>query len=133
GAEQSLLHARKLAPYFLPVLLNLSDIYRARGRDDLGEPLLRDAIERFPESGDARHMLGLLYVRSGRTMESVVLLSEASRLSPDNPQYALVHAVALIETGRRAAGIAVLEAALQRFPGNAPLEQGLAGFLAAPD
>src|SRR5690606_17226899 len=55
GAEQSLLHARKLAPYFLPVLLNLSDIYRARGRDDLGEPLLRDAIERFPESGDARH------------------------------------------------------------------------------
>jgi predicted CXXCH cytochrome family protein len=132
GAEQALLHARRIAPYFLPALLNLADIHRARGRDDLAEPLLREAVQRYPESGDARHMLGLLHVRTGRTADSVALFEQASRLAPGNPQYALVHAVALIETGDRDQGIAVLEAALRRFPGNAALEQALAGFRATP-
>src|SRR5690606_20965298 len=70
GAEEALLHARRLAPAFLPALLNLSDVHRARNRDDLGEPLLQEAIRRYPESGDAHHMLGLLYVRTGRTAAS---------------------------------------------------------------
>ncbi len=34
AAEQALRHALKLAPRYLPAMLNLSDIYRATGRDD---------------------------------------------------------------------------------------------------
>jgi predicted CXXCH cytochrome family protein len=128
GAEQALQQARKVAPWFLPALLNLSDIHRARGRDDLGEPLLREAMRRYPESGDAVHMLGLLYVRTGRTPESVPLFRQASQLAPGNPQYALVYAVSLAETGQPAQAVSVLEAALRRFPGNAQLEQALAGY-----
>lgn len=132
GAEQALQQARKLAPHFLPALLNLADIHRARGRDDLGEPLLGEAVRRYPESGDARHMLGLLYVRTGRTPESVSLFRQASQLAPDNPQYALVYAVSLAETGQPAQAVAVLEDALRRFPGNAPLEQALTGYRSSP-
>jgi predicted CXXCH cytochrome family protein len=128
GAEQALLHARALAPRFLPATLNLSDIYRARDRDDLGEPLLREAMQQYPQSGDARHMLGLLYVRTGRTPASVELFRQASQLSPDNPQYALVYAVSLAETGNMPAAIRVLETATTRFPGHGPLRQALEGY-----
>ena len=128
GAEAALLHARKLAPNYLPAMLNLADVYRARGRDDLGEPLLREALRMYPRSGDAYHMLGLLHDRTSRTPESVALFRQASQLAPDNPQYALVHAVSLAETGELAQAIGVLEAALRRFPANAALEQALAGY-----
>lgn len=128
GAEQALLQARKLAPGFLPAMLNLSDVHRARNRDDLGEPLLQEAIRRYPESGDARHMLGLLYVRTGRTAASVEQFRMASELAPDNPQYAFVHAVSLAETGRTQQAIQVLEALLERFPGHTQARQALQGY-----
>jgi predicted CXXCH cytochrome family protein len=131
GAEQALQHARRIAPGFLPAMLNLADIHRARNRDDLGEPLLREAMEAYPESGDVLHMLGLLHVRTGRTPDSVALFRQAAELAPENPQYALVHAVSLVETGRRAQGLAVLEAATARFPGNASLRQALEGYRSA--
>jgi predicted CXXCH cytochrome family protein len=128
AAEKSLLHARVLAPRYLPALLNLSDLYRARNHDELGEPLLREALAEYPESADVRHMLGLLYVRTGRTPQSVPLFEQASRMAPDNAQYALVYALALVETGKRPAGIEVLRRATRRFPDNAALKQALEAY-----
>jgi tetratricopeptide (TPR) repeat protein len=128
AAEKSLLQARKIAPRYLPAMLNLSDVYRARNRDDLGEALLREAMAAYPESGDVRHMLGLLYVRTGRTAASVPLFEQATRMAPDNAQYALVYGLALVETGKRADGVRVLQSAAQRFPGNAQIQQALAAY-----
>ncbi len=128
AAEQAIQKASKLAPRYLPVMLNLSDLYRARQRDDLGEQVLRDAVAAYPESGDARHALGLLYVRTGRAAESVALLEQASKLAPDNPRYALVYAVALVENGRRAEGIRALQAAARRFPDDEAIRQALAAY-----
>jgi tetratricopeptide (TPR) repeat protein len=125
AAERSLRHALKLAPRYLPAMLNLSDLYRATGRDDAGEVLLREALAAYPESADARHMLGLLYVRTDRTAASVALFREASQLAPDNAQYALVLALALERTGRKAEAVRVLQAAARRFPGNVPIQQTL--------
>lgn len=130
GAIEALLKARQLAPRYLPAMLNLSDMYRARGRDDLGEPLLREAISAYPESSDARHMMGLLHVRTGRTPDSVALFRQASQMAPDNAHYAMVYAIALAETGRRSEGIAVLEAAVRRFPDNPQISQALQSFRA---
>lgn len=132
AAEGALAQALKLAPRYLPALLNQADLHRARGRDDLAEALLNDAVSAYPESADARHSLGLLYVRTGRTAQSVALFGAASRLAPDNPQYALVHGMAMVESGSRAAGIAVLEAAQRRFPDNPSIPQALAGYRSAP-
>ncbi|MEO8308463.1 MAG: tetratricopeptide repeat protein [Pseudomonadota bacterium] len=128
AAEKSLLQARKLAPRYLPAMLNLADIYRARSRDDLAEPLLHEAMSAYPESGDARHALALLYVRTGRTPDSVALFRQASLLAPGNAQYALVYAVALVETGNLAQGVAVLKAAARRFPDDTSISQALEGY-----
>lgn len=128
GAEKAIRQALKLAPRYLPAMLNLSDIYRAQRRDDLGETVLSEAMTEYPESGDVRHALGLLYVRTRRTKESVALFEQASRLAPDNPQYALVYAVALVESGKRAEGVQVLQAAARRFPENEAIRQALESY-----
>jgi cytochrome c-type biogenesis protein CcmH/NrfG len=91
--------------------------------------VLREAVAEYPASGDARHALGLLYVRTGRARESVALLEQASRLVPNNAQYALVYAVALVENGKRAEGIRVLQVAARRFPDNGPVREALESYL----
>jgi len=128
SAERALLHARKLAPAYLPAMLNLSDVYRARGRDDLGEVILDEALAKYPDSGDANHALGLLYVRTGRAPASVSLFQRASLLSPANAQYVYVYGVALAEVGRLNDAIGVLEAALQRFPGDPQISEALQAY-----
>lgn len=120
-AEQALLKARRLAPRYLAAMLNLADVYRAQGRDDLGEDVLEEALGEYPDSGDANYALGLLYVRTGRAADSVELFERASRLSPGNTEYVLIYAVALAETGKPEQGIEVLREAVERFPGNARL------------
>ena len=128
GAERAIRHALKLAPRYLPAMLNLADIYRAQHRDDLGEPVLRDAMAQYPESGDARHAMGLLFVRAGRTVDAVPLLQQASQLSPNNAQYAMVYALALLKIGKQTEGIQVLQAAAQRFPDDAAIRQALDAY-----
>jgi len=126
AAENSLQRARRLAPRYLPAMLDLADIYRAQNRDDRGEPLLREALAEYPDSAEAHQTLGLLLVRTGRLAQSLPLFEQASRLAPDNPRYALVYALALVESGKRSEGIKALRAAAERFPHDAPLQQALA-------
>lgn len=128
AAGQSLLRARRLSPRYLPAMLNLADLYRARNRDDAGEAVLREALAAYPDSADALHAMGLLYVRTNRLTQSVPLLERAAHLAPDNPQYALVHALSLVETGRRPEGIKVLQAAARRFPQDAQIRLALEGY-----
>jgi predicted CXXCH cytochrome family protein len=131
-AEQALLKARKLAPRYLAAMINLADVYRAESRDDLGEPVLDEALRAYPDSGDASYALGLLYVRTGRAPDSAALFERASRLSPANAEYALVYAVALAETGKREQGVEVLRDAMERFPGNPQIRDAYEA-LSAPD
>ena len=129
AAATVLSKARDLSPGYLPALLNLADVYRALGRDGDAEPLLEDAIQRYPESADAQHALGLLYVRSGRTEQSLPLFREAAQLNPDNPRFALVHGLALSETGQPGDAVQVLEAARQRFPDHVGVRNALQSLL----
>jgi predicted CXXCH cytochrome family protein len=128
AAEKALQQSLRLAPRYLPAMLNLADLYRARNQEEAAEALLRKALAAYPESGDAHHMLGLLYVRTGRTPQSVELLRQAMRLAPGNAQYALVYGLALVETGNLKQGIAALEQAARRFPDDPQIRQALEGY-----
>jgi predicted CXXCH cytochrome family protein len=128
AAEQALLQARKLAPAYLPAMLNLADVYRAQGHDDRAEAVLAEALAAHPNSGDAHYAMGLLYVRAGRKPEALPLLRRAALLSPADPQYVYAYAVALAETGRRDEAARVLDAALQRFPDNSQLRDARANL-----
>ncbi len=128
AAARALLHALELSPSYLPAMINLSDIYRAQGRDDLGEVVLNDAVTQYPESGDANYALGILYVRTSRTAQAVTHFRRASALNPNNPQYLYIYGVALAETGDLAGAIDVLEGAQRVFPNNPEFGEAIQAY-----
>jgi predicted Zn-dependent protease len=69
-----------------------------------------------------------LYVRTGRTPASVELFARARELSPEYAQYALVHALALLQVGKVAEGMNVLETAAARFPRDARIRDALEAY-----
>jgi len=128
AAEKALRHALKLAPAYVPAMLNLADLYRANNVDQSAEPLLREAIAIAPEQAAPYHALGLLMIRQGKVGEAVVFLRQASEASPQNTRYSYVYAVALWESGKQREAIAILETAEQRQPGNRELVSALASY-----
>ena len=130
SARRALLQARELSSGYLPVSINLSDVYRAQGRDDLGEIVLSEALTMYPESGDVNYALGMLYVRTGRIQQSISLFDRARSLAPGNQQYVYIYAVALAEVGRIDEAIFLLELALQDFPNNAQIREAIQAYRA---
>ena len=108
--------------------MNLADLYRVQGRDDLGEPLLRRAIEAAPEQAPAHHALGLLLARQGRTAEAVDALRRAAGLDPGNLRFGYVYAVALHSAGRPTQAITELESVHTRHPADREVLAALAMF-----
>jgi predicted CXXCH cytochrome family protein len=128
AAEQAFRHALKLAPAYMPAMLNLADLYRANSMDQSAEPLLRRAIATAPEQAAPYHSLGLLMIRQGKLDEAVAFLQQASEASPQNPRYSYVYAVALWEGGKQRQAVAILEGAVQQQPGNRDLVSALASY-----
>ncbi len=127
-ATQALERGLQLSANYLPLILNLSDIYRAQDRDDLAEPLLNRARRLYPDSAEANHSLGLLYVRTFRLPESLPLFQQAAELAPDNPQYIYVYAVALAEQDRLEEAMAILLEAQQRFPADQQIRNAIQAY-----
>ncbi len=110
--------------------LALTEATRARvlGRPDEAEALLRDALERFPDSASLALMLGMLLYEEGepdaaRLLEAEAWLDRSAALDPAAPT-AWLHLGRLHRRrGRLATARVVLEAALQRDPrGSAAAE-----------
>ena len=108
-AEAEYRTAMRLDPAFVPALVNLADLDRARGMDQQGAELLRKAISLEPNNADVRHSLGLYLVRQHDYAGALDLLGQASDLAPGNVRYAYVYAVALNSTGAHGEAMALLE------------------------
>ncbi|MEE2679424.1 MAG: tetratricopeptide repeat protein [Myxococcota bacterium] len=128
AAESAAAYARamELEPDFIPAYVNLADLHRSTGRDDLGEQVLERALARAPAEPDALHAMGLLRVRQGRRGEALALLRQASAAAPDRTRYALVYAVALHGAGRTGEALAWLEAVRGRRPADRDVLYSLA-------
>jgi len=81
-AEAEYRTALRLDPNFVPALVNLADLYRARGMDDEGSELLRRAMAIEPDNADVRYALGLYLVRKHDYPEALDLLRRAHELMP---------------------------------------------------
>jgi cytochrome c-type biogenesis protein CcmH/NrfG len=68
---------------------------RLQGKDDEGELLLRKGLKLLPQNSEVYHALGLLLVRKKRISKAVEAQEKSAKLSPNNPQYKCVYAVAL--------------------------------------
>jgi predicted Zn-dependent protease len=103
-------------------------LYRSYSRDADAEKVLTSGLQLVPGNADLLHALGLLRVRQKRLSEALPLLEAAARADPSNPRYAYVYGVALHDSGQGKQGMAVLQRALVRFPGNPELLAALAAY-----
>jgi len=122
-AEQLYRSAIELDPDWVPAYANLADLLRQAGHDPEGEQVLRAGLARQPRDGSLHYSLGLLQVRERRMTEALRSLRRAAQLSPDDMRFAYVYAVALHDAGRTREALAVIDAALERLPGDRPLQQ----------
>ncbi|MCW2276508.1 tetratricopeptide repeat protein [Rhodoblastus acidophilus] len=120
-AEAELLAGLKLDPTASELSVNLADLYRATGRDELAAQVLRDSLAVAPNNGAAHHALGLALVRRKNYPEALDHLGKASTLAPDDARFAYVFGVALKSLGKPEQSRAVLQAALQHHPWDAAL------------
>jgi len=127
-AEQAYRHAIKLSPAFTPALLNLADLYRANGLDKQAASLLQTAVSMAPDDPATHHSMGLLLVRQKNLDEAVKFLGKAAELDPTNVRYTYVYAIALYESGLHEQAISVLEAALEKQPGNQEIVSALGSY-----
>jgi predicted CXXCH cytochrome family protein len=118
-AEQALKRALTLDPAFAPAAVNLADLYRAQGRDQEAELMLRNTLDvgrPLRQEPSLLHALGLTLVRQRRLSEATSLLGEAARSAPHNARYDYVYAAALGGLGNRNDAVRVLEGTLERHP-----------------
>jgi len=117
-AEKEYRTALRLDPNFMPALVNLADLERARGRDEEGAELLKKAMTIEPDNADVRYALGLALVRKRDYAGALDLLRRAHELEPGNARYAYVFAVALNSSGKAREASAILEQAHQQHPAD---------------
>ncbi len=120
--------ALEIEPLFEPARVNLADLARREERDDLAEEILREGLERAPQSAALRHSLGLTLVRLGRLPEALDELGRAAALDPGTSRYAYAWGLALHESGEPARALEALEAAHERHPGDPALLEALASL-----
>jgi predicted CXXCH cytochrome family protein len=128
AAERAYRHALRLAPAYVPALLNLADLYRENEMDSQAEPLLLKAAELAPAEASVQHAMGLLKIRQGALTEALPYLETAARQAPHNTRYGYVFAIAQWETGNRGEAVAELESALERNPDDRDTVSALASY-----
>ncbi len=102
AARRALQSALRLDPAFVPAAVNLADFHRAAKQDDQAAEVLRQALRHSPEAPALHYALGLVLIRQGETRAALDELAAATRLAPDNAQYAYVYKLALKERRNRA-------------------------------
>jgi tetratricopeptide (TPR) repeat protein len=108
--------ALKIDPAFAPPAVNLSELLRADGKEDVAIALLEAAL--VSTSGDAsvHHALGLALIRTGHHAEALAHLEAAADGAPQATRFSFVLAVALDSLGRRPEAGRRLAEALKRHP-----------------
>ena len=109
--------------------LNLADLQRALGQEDLAEDVLQLGLEARPESPELTHAMGLLRVRQGRLEEAIPLLELAAAARPENARFQYVRGVALASGGEPGAGIEALRSASEDHPFDRDILAALATYL----
>jgi tetratricopeptide (TPR) repeat protein len=126
--EEELKEAIRLDRFFIPAYVNLSDLYRAFGRDPDGERILRQGLVVAPENAALHYALGLALVRMKQNDAALGELQRASALEPDNTRFAYTYGVALHSAGKADAAKATLAKVLARHPDDAAVRAALASF-----
>lgn len=92
--------ALRIAPDWMPALINQAALYSSIGDENAAGTSLRRAISAYPDQAEPYYALGLSQIRTGERSSALLNLERASNLNTDNAHYRYVYAVALYEAGQ---------------------------------
>ena len=127
AAEQAFRQALKLQPDFVPAYVNLSDMFRATGREDEAVKVIDEGLVLVPENASLLHAKGLALVRQNQPQQALSWLERAHRSDPANPRFAYVYGVALNSAGKGEQARKLWEESLRASPYDPSLLFALAG------
>lgn len=109
-------HALVLEPAFVPALLNLADLHRARGEEAAAAAVLEKALQLAGDAPAVQYSYGLSLIRRGRHREALVHLRRAADSPDGEASFAYTHAVALEAVAGTQAAIDYLAQARRARP-----------------
>jgi len=123
-------------PYWKGLWLRKVELYKKQGNFEEANALLKRLRQIYPDdstiSGDWFEVLETTFqqARSRGDVEGAEeALSEMVRIYPNDPEYQLAYANALMQKGRREDALSSLYSAINTIPGNADLVRKAAGIL----
>lgn len=128
-AERLLKTALRKDPSFTAAHLNLADLYRERGKENLARETLLAALPLAAERPPVEHALGLALIRSGERAPGIARLRAAYEAAPADGRFGYVYAIALFDSGSQEAALSVLRQLLQRRPGDPQILSILVDYL----
>ncbi len=108
-ATKLYLSAQKIDPYFSASYVNLADLFRAQGNENMNGQIVDRGLSLMPDDPALNFSKALHLVRTQRAGEALPYLDQAVRYAPDNTRYAYVYAVALKDLGEDDKAISVLK------------------------
>ncbi|HSC74914.1 MAG TPA: multiheme c-type cytochrome [Pseudomonadales bacterium] len=98
-AEEYLLSAIKLEPYYIPASLNLADLYRGTNREDQAEKILLATLQIAPDNAEVNMSYALWLVRA-KQMDNAIKYLKKAAASGNNPHFNYIYALALNQQGK---------------------------------
>ena len=105
-------------PSYSLAYINLADLYRATGREQESEQILRQGLTAVMDKAPVQHSLGLSLVRQKKMDEALEMLRNAAHSDASSPRYSYVYAIALNSSDQPEQAVLELQQALERFPGD---------------
>ncbi|MGZ3846216.1 MAG: multiheme c-type cytochrome [Flavisolibacter sp.] len=124
-AEEKYIEGIRRFPKFVPLYMNLADLYRAQSQEKKAREYINKALVIQPKNAEFHYALGLWYVRNQDHAKGMEELRKAFTIDRSNTSVAYGYAVALFSSGRPSDAISILENFLVKYGNNATILDGL--------
>jgi len=129
-ARQSIEDLLRAGAPYAPLYALAARIEADKGDLDGARAFADHAVTLDPQSAEARYVLGTIEQTLGHTDRALYLFSEAVRLDPNQPRYALAHAEMQVAQGQPEEAVKGLREAAERMSGRAEVHAALGDVLA---
>lgn len=122
-AENTLIQAIKIEPYFEASYVNLADLYRVQQRSMLVDSVLRKGMKNIPLSGVLPYSYGLHLIRQKKLTKAISFFEKSIKLSPENPQYAYTFVLAVDGSGESSDALNKLKKLILNYQDKSQLKE----------
>lgn len=123
AAEQSLLAAVKIDPYFDAAYINLADLYRNINKQDQATSVFSRGLSRLPTSATLHYAYALHLIRQQHRSKAGQHFKQAVELAPQVASYAYAYILSVDGEGKTKEALMLLKNIIVNYPGDQQLKE----------